>query len=147
MLKKALIVLLGLAFLVTPAVSLAASTVKQGNIDYYAGKIDSNYDAYDKELGKVEKVNTGMTKVTTTNAKLLAKLNSLQDQMNGYMTSADKAIGEARVLLGDLKIGDPKKEMKVLKAKIRIISKNIRKADSTRKNLKHRLENLRITID
>lgn len=146
MFKKVLTITLALAILMIPATSFAASKAKQGNIDYYAGKIDSNYDAYDHELTKVNKVNVGMTKVTTTNAKLLAKLTGLQDDMNGYMTAALKGIDEAKVLLGDLKIGDSKSEMKALKTKIRTISKNIKKADTTRKNLKHRLENLRITI-
>lgn len=147
MYKRVLAIFLALAILLIPATSFAASTVKQGNIDYYAGKIDSNYDYYDRSLSKYASVNAGMTQVSTENTKQLAKLTSIQTKMNKYLADAVKGFEEANQMLSDLKVGDPKAEAKLLKVKIKTISKNLSKANKERKDLRHRLRNLRINVE
>ena len=138
--KKLLLGLLTLAFIIAPITTLAASGVGQSTINSYL-KVVNNYASFRSNVVvRADAIDVAIPKVTNTklNAKYV-KMNAKLDQLltlgNTYNEQARTSLSKSTVTSADIK--SVKKSLKLAK-------KYINKAYAQEKDLTKRLKNQKV---
>lgn len=138
--KKLLLGLLTLAFIIAPITAMAASGVGKTTINGYLKVVNSYASFRSSVVTRADAIDLAIPKVTNTklNAKYV-KMNTKLDQMltlgNTYNENARTLLSKSTVTSAD---------MKLVKKDLKLAKKYINKAYSQEKDLTKRLKNQKV---
>lgn len=142
--KKLLLGLLALAFIVAPMGVFASSgTVAKQTVRYYSNKVDNAVTNRDLVVVKADKIDAALLIVNTT-AKNLTKLQNLNVKLDLALSQSNFQIDKARTMI-DSKSSLTKSQLKIVKNAVKLAEKLNASAKTKEKELRRKLINLGTT--
>lgn len=142
--KKLLLGLLALAFVVAPLGALASSgVVAKQTVRYYSNKTDNCVTNRNIVLAKADKIDTALLVVKTT-PKNLTKLQKLNVKLDLALSQSEFQINKARTII-DSKTSLNKAELNSVKNAVKLAEKLNASAKTKEKELRRKIINLGTT--
>lgn len=142
--KKLLLGLLALAFVVAPLGALASSgTVAKQTVRYYSNKVDNCVTNRNLVLTKANKIDAALLVVKTT-PKNLTKLQKLNVKLDLALSQSEFQINKARTTIGS-KTSLNKAELNSVKNAVKLAEKLNASAKTKEKELRRKIINLGTT--